>query len=76
LGGAGKRDEVLNLVESAVADSLTERDREAMPSRPFEQRWRNTASWARKHMINEGLLERGSPTGIWEISDKGRRLLT
>jgi len=26
-------------------------------------------------MVNEGLLKRGSPHGVWEISDKGKGYL-
>jgi restriction system protein len=26
-------------------------------------------------MVNEGLLKKDSPRGVWEISDKGRRYL-
>ena len=36
-------------------------------------RWRNTAQWTRNTMVNEGLLAKDSPWGIWEITEKGRK---
>jgi len=38
-------------------------------------RWRNTAQWCRHTMVQEGLLKRDSPHGIWEITEKGRQAL-
>ena len=31
--------------------------------------WQNNAKWERFQMIQEGLLRRGSPRGIWELSE-------
>jgi restriction endonuclease Mrr len=38
-------------------------------------RWHNTAQWERYTLIQEGLLKSESPRGIWEISDKGQKIL-
>jgi restriction system protein len=43
---------------------------------PDNPRWRNAAQWARNSMVNEGLLKKDSPRGVWEISDKGKQYLT
>lgn len=40
-----------------------------------EIRWRNTAQWARKTIVQEGLLASDSPKEIWEITRKGREYL-
>lgn len=37
--------------------------------------WRNAAQWARNSRVNERLLKKDSPRGIWEISDKGTQYL-
>ena len=70
LGGKGKVSEVLSLVFEKMKNKLRSYDLEKIPS--GESRWRNTARWARKMMIQEGLLEPNSPNGIWEVTDKGR----
>jgi len=49
-------------------------DLEMIPS-GTDFRWRNTAMWVRNLMVNEGLLKKGTPRGIWEITDKGRSYL-
>lgn len=38
-------------------------------------RWRNSAQWARNAMVNQDGRMKKSPTGIWEISDTGRKWL-
>jgi restriction system protein len=75
MGGRAHLDDVLAQVEEDIASDLSEWDRQAVPTRPTEQRWRNTARWARKHLVIKGLLKRGSPKGIWELSDEGRRFV-
>ena len=32
-------------------------------------RWPNSVRWARKKMVDKGLLKSDSPTGIWELAD-------
>ena len=36
-------------------------------------RWENKLEWARFHLVEEGLMRRDSPKGIWELTDKGRK---
>jgi len=69
LGGRARLDEVLHLVEEKMRDVLNEYDRQPLPSKPQEIRWRNTAQWCRYYLVKEGLLKGDSPPGIWEISD-------
>lgn len=46
-GGKAQRSQVLNLLEELIGDALTEEDREPVASRPFEEKWRNRASYER-----------------------------
>lgn len=73
LGGKVKVENVLDKVYEKMKDRLNWYDLEGLPSKPKEERWKNTAKWARKTMVNEGLLLSDSPRGIWEISEKGIR---
>lgn len=75
MGGRGRVQDILKRVEDLMADRLTKADR--MPIKSGEERWRNTAKWARKHMIRERppLLNPTSEFGWWEITDEGRNYL-
>ncbi len=69
-GGSGSVQDLLKTVEQKVKALLNEVDYQRLPS-GVDIRWRNTAQWARWKLVKEGLLETGSPSGIWELSDKG-----
>jgi hypothetical protein len=69
LGGRAAIDEVLRRVEEKMRDVLNEYDRQ--PLRSGEIRWRNTAQWSRLKLVQDGLIRRDSPQGIWEISEAG-----
>lgn len=73
LGGQGTVSEVLQLVEKKMV--LTPHDHERLSSDPSITRWKNTAQWCRLLMVQEGLLERNSPRGIWAITERGRAAL-
>ena len=68
LGGSARTDEVLQLVERKMQGTLTEHDRKPLPG-SGETRWRNTAKFARKHLVDKGLLRKDSPRGTWELVD-------
>ena len=70
LGGRAEAKAVLDKVRQKMENVLNKYDKQ--PLKSGELRWENTARWARKMMIKEGLLEPNSPNGIWEITDKGR----
>ena len=74
LGGQGKTDEIVERVYEKMKDILNPVDLETLPS-GVDSRWKNTAQWARNTMVNEGLLEKDSPRGIWEITEKGKNYL-
>jgi len=71
LGGQGRINEILERVYEKMEDILNKVDLELLPS-GTDSRWRNTACWERNTMVKEGLIKRGSPRGIWEITEKGK----
>ena len=54
---------------------LKPKDYEKTATRTKELRWQNNTRWARQAMVDDGRLKNTSPTGLWEISDKGRAWL-
>ena len=74
LGGAATRDTVLNKIEIKLKDQLKPRDLERLRS-CGDLRWRNRASFQRKNMIREGLLQRNSPYSVWEMAPQGLEYL-
>jgi hypothetical protein len=76
LGGRASASLVLDRVGRKMANVLTQHDRQPLPSRKDEMRWQNSARWCRNTLVSEGLLKSGSPKGIWEISEAGRKFLT
>lgn len=75
LGGSSPLGEVLSRIEQKMKGILNEYDYQPLPSDPKTARWRNTAQWCRYTLVQEGLPERNSPHGIWEISALGRQWL-
>ena len=75
LDGAGKVQEVLRMVEEILSGQLNKYDYQALPSDSNSVRWKNTASWERYNMVQEGLLAADSQRGVWEITDAGREAL-
>jgi hypothetical protein len=70
LGGSAERPEVLAEIELLWGGNLTPEDHEPGPNRPFEEKWRNHASQAFRHMKSEGLVV--SPRrGLWELARPG-----
>ena len=76
MGGSGKTKLILDRVGEKMKGILKPIDYEAHKSSEKQIRWRNSAQWARNTMVNEdGRMKQGSPNGVWEISDKGRKWL-
>lgn len=75
MGGGGRVKDILEKVEAKMKDKLTQIDYKKLPSGTYV-RWKNYAMWGRFKMINDGLLKKGSPRGIWEITDKGQSYLS
>ncbi len=74
LGGRGYVDEVLKIVYAKMRERFTEDDLLLLPA-GGDYRWHNTAQWARRHMVDEGLLRDDSPRGVWEMTEAGRKYL-
>ena len=76
MGGKAKTKDVLNCLGVKMKSILKTKDYEPHKSKAHQIRWRNTAQWARNMMVNDdGRMKKGSPSGTWEISDKGRTWL-
>jgi len=75
LGGSGAITAVLDHVEQQMGKKLNKYDREPLGSDESIPRWRNSAAWCRKTMVDDGLLKNDSPRGTWEITEKGRAAL-
>jgi len=69
-GGSGSVQDLLKTVEVKVKALLTEVDYQRLPS-GIDVRWSNTAQWARWKLVQNGFLKADSPSGIWELSNKG-----
>jgi len=72
-GGRAPSREVVEGVGEALADKLTNADRQ--PLKSGDIRWENRAAFVRLRLVERGELLSSSPRGTWEISDKGRERL-
>lgn len=70
-GGRAPAREVIEGVGEIVGDRLTTLDKERMANGAI--RWQNRVQFTRLRMVDQGLLKKGSPRGVWEISDEGAR---
>lgn len=72
-GGRGKAGEILNKVFEKKKGVLKSADFVKI-GRGQEKIWKNQARWQRGTLRKQGCLKKDSPTGIWEITDAGRKL--
>ena len=71
LGGRGRMNEVLPIVELKMKHLFSDVDYEIMPG-GGDVRWRNTAQWARNTLVHQrGLLKKNAGHGIWELTEQG-----
>lgn len=75
LGGRATMRQVFEKLEVSMADQLNAFDWQSLPSNDRVIRWKNTAAWARQKLVYEGYLANDSPTGFWEITPAGRKVL-
>ena len=68
-GGRAPTREVIDALGDRLGGRLTDADRERLSS--GEIRWRNRAQFARLSLIDQGYMTKGSPRGVWEISEQG-----
>ena len=74
IGGRGKPADVLDRVKERMKPIFSQYDLQHIPS--GGARWHKNANFARLKMVEEGWLSSGSPQGVWEITEAGRRWLT
>lgn len=72
LGGEAHASDVLKLVHAKMKNILNTYDYEDL-SFNNQKRWENTAQWVKYKMLEEGLLDRNVPRGVWRITEKGRK---
>lgn len=70
LGGEAKAAEVLDKVRDRLKDRIGDFERQRPPT-GNEERWRNTARWARNALAEKGLIDRASPHGTWKLTADG-----
>ena len=75
LGGSADKNAALERVYATLRGRLNEYDTSPVPSDPKRPRWKVTAEFCRNNLREEGLVAAGSPKGLWEITDAGRRWL-
>ena len=73
LGGEAHARDVLERVHAKMKDILNNYDYEDLSSNN-QKRWENTTQWVKYKMVEEGLLDRNVPRGVWRITEKGRKL--
>ena len=75
LKGSGRSSEVLERVHRKMEHRLQDADYELVGNGK-EARWHNLASWARKALIERGLLKSDSEWGVWELTGLGKAAVT
>lgn len=68
-GGRAPTREVIDALGERLDGRLTDADREPLSSGDI--RWRNRAQFVRLNLIERGDMVKGSPRGVWEISEQG-----
>jgi hypothetical protein len=74
LGGSAKTSMVLDRIYAKMESRFKPVDLEMLPS-GTDIRWKNKVAWERQNLVSRGLLKKGSPSGMWEISEEGKRYL-
>jgi hypothetical protein len=74
MGGRGRREKVIESVGQKMKGILTPADYEMLADSPVI-RWRNRVAWQASNMRSQGFIKKGSPRGLWEITDEGRKWL-
>jgi len=69
-GGSAPASRLIEDVGEALADRLSEVDREVLNSGLI--RWKNRVQFVRLKLIRSGDMAAESPRGVWEISETGR----
>ena len=73
-GGRASRPEIHTDVERKMKDLLKPGNYEL--NRDGTTKLAKGIDWARLRLVHEGLLQKNSPQGVWEITDEGRHWLS
>lgn len=69
-GGAAPAREVIDAVGRRLNGKITAIDQEQLPSGGI--RWMNRVQFVRLQLVEEGLLARDAPRGVWTLTEAGR----
>lgn len=69
-GGSAPASSLIEQVGVALADQLTDADRESLDSGLI--RWKNRVQFVRLKLVQAGQMKKESPRGVWEITQPGR----
>lgn len=72
-GGSAPVREVIEEVGRKLDGKLTPGDRETLASGGI--RWRTRVQFVRLRLVEQGLLARNAPRGVWALTEAGRRWL-
>lgn len=72
-GGAVPAREVVEAVGSLLKPKLTALDQERL--RSGSVRWQSRVQFVRLRLVEQGLLAKDSPRGMWSVTEKGRARL-
>ena len=72
-GGTAPAREIIDAVGKKLENRLTPTDKEKNSSGVI--RWQNRAQFVRLKLVEEGLLAKNSPRGIWALTDAARARL-
>lgn len=68
-GGKAPSKDVIAYIGDQMEGQFTEKDLEYSKSSNGIV-WKNAVRWERLFMVDDGILKRGSPIGIWELADE------
>ncbi len=69
-GGSGPAREIIDSVGKRLGDRLTALDHEPLKSGVV--RWQNRVQFVRLRLVEEGLLAKDTPRGVWALTEAGR----
>lgn len=73
-GGSAPAREVIEAVGNRLDERLTSLDRQ--PTTSGVVRWQNRVQFVRLRLVEQGLLAKNSPRGVWSLTEAGRRSIS
>lgn len=74
MGGKATEKEVFESIEQKMGRFFNDLDLEILKD-GYTKRWQKNVAWERYILVKEGLLKFDSPRGVWEITEKGKKIL-